>query len=212
MRIPSLNMMQIIFSATLPGMNATPTKKELSHRRIVAAAARAVRRSGLAGVGVADVMKDAGLTHGGFYAHFASREALLSEALTRAGEDGAADLQRRSEPLRARGASRLRSLIEAYLSETHLVDVEAGCAVAALLGELPRQPDELRDVALQRLHSLIESTRQALPDPQDKDEAIAITAALVGALQMARAAGADAKGKPILAAARRSLLATYDPA
>lgn len=193
-------------------MDATPTKKELSHQRIVAAAARAMRRSGFAGVGVADVMKDAGLTHGGFYAHFASREAMLSEALKRAGEDSAADLKRRCEPLRSRGASRLRSLIEGYLSETHLAEVEAGCPVAALLGEMPRQATELKDVALQRLQSLIESTRQALPDPQDKDRAVAITAAMVGALQMARASGANAKGKSILAAARRSLLATYDPA
>ena len=71
------------------------TKREQTHARIVEAAARALRREGFAGVGVADVMKQAGLTHGGFYAHFASREALLLEAVERAAAEGAAILAER---------------------------------------------------------------------------------------------------------------------
>ena len=71
-------------------MNRTPSKKQLTHERIVETAARAIRRAGFSGVGVADVMKEAGLTHGGFYAHFPSREALLCEAIERAGRDSAA--------------------------------------------------------------------------------------------------------------------------
>ena len=70
----------------------TPTRKELSHNRIVDAAARAVRRAGYRGVGVADIMKEAGLTHGGFYAHFESRDALLIEAMQRAGQDNLVSL------------------------------------------------------------------------------------------------------------------------
>ena len=62
-------------------MDSQPSRKELSHERIVATAARAIRRGGFHGVGVADIMKEAGLTHGGFYAHFSSRNALLAEAL-----------------------------------------------------------------------------------------------------------------------------------
>jgi AcrR family transcriptional regulator len=193
-------------------MEPVITKKELTHQRIVDAAARAMRRSGFSGVGVADVMKDAGLTHGGFYAHFDSREAMLSEALTRAGEDSSADLTRRAERFRAQGASSLRALIEGYLSETHLADAESGCPVAALLAEVPRQSPELRNVALQRVQSLVESIRQVLPDPQAKEQAVVIAATLVGALQMARALGANAKGKSVLAAARRALLATHDSA
>ncbi|OXC91401.1 TetR family transcriptional regulator, partial [Achromobacter sp. KAs 3-5] len=68
------------------------SRKEQSHERIVDAAARAIRRAGYSGVGVADVMKEAGLTHGGFYAHFPSRDALLAAAMERAGQDGAARL------------------------------------------------------------------------------------------------------------------------
>ncbi len=64
---------------------AASRSKEATHERIVEAAARAIRRSGYNGTGVADIMKDAGLTHGGFYAHFASREAMLAEAADRAG-------------------------------------------------------------------------------------------------------------------------------
>ncbi len=66
-------------------MAGPASRKELSHERIVDAAARAIRREGYAGVGVADVMKEAGLTHGGFYAHFPSRDAMLVAAMERAG-------------------------------------------------------------------------------------------------------------------------------
>ena len=70
-------------------MTIAPSKKQLTHERIGQAAAQAIRRGGFSGLGVADVMKQAGLTHGGFYAHFASREALICEALEQAGRDSA---------------------------------------------------------------------------------------------------------------------------
>ena len=66
---------------------SAPSRKEATHERIVEAAARAIRRSGYGGTGVADIMRDAGLTHGGFYAHFRSREAMLAEAADRAGAE-----------------------------------------------------------------------------------------------------------------------------
>ena len=87
------------------------SRKALSHERIVDAAARAIRREGYAGVGVADVMKEAGLTHGGFYAHFPSRDALLAAAMERAGRDGAARMSKSMEQRRADGASPLRCLL-----------------------------------------------------------------------------------------------------
>ena len=80
-----------------------PSRKEATHERIVEAAARAIRRSGYSGTGVADIMKDAGLTHGGFYAHFESREAMLAEAADRAGAESVATLERSR-----RGAHRRR--------------------------------------------------------------------------------------------------------
>jgi TetR/AcrR family transcriptional repressor of nem operon len=191
-------------------MEKGPTKKQLTHRRIVETAARSLRRGGFAGVGVADVMAEAGLTHGGFYAHFASRDALLAEAIAQAGEDSAASLTQRVDKLRARGASPLRALIEGYLSESHLVGSERGCPVASFLAEVPRQPPDLQDAALLRVQSLIDTVRTALPDPRAKDQATVIAATLIGALQLARALGANAKGKAVLTAARQSLLAAHD--
>ena len=74
-------------------MDSAPGRKQLSHTRIVEVAARAIRRAGFQGLGVADIMKEAGLTHGGFYAHFASRDALMAEALAHAGRESARRLE-----------------------------------------------------------------------------------------------------------------------
>src|SRR5436309_6488218 len=116
---------------------ATSRSKEATHDRIVGAAARAIRRSGYDGTGVADIMKKVGLTHGGFYAHFASREAMLAEAADRAGGESVATLTRvaaAAPPQQALGA-----MIRAYLSKEHVDGVETGCPVAALGSETPRQ-------------------------------------------------------------------------
>jgi TetR/AcrR family transcriptional regulator, transcriptional repressor for nem operon len=190
-------------------MDTQPSKKELTHARILDAAARAIRRSGFEGVGVADVMKEAGLTHGGFYAHFDSREAMLAEALTRAGSGGAASLARRVEGRKA-GATTFRGIVEGYLSEAHLAGTESGCPVAALASEMPRQSPELREASVKRVQSLVEKVRDALPGPGAKEEAMVIASTMVGALQLARVLGTNAKGRSMLAAARESLLATYD--
>ena len=115
-------------------------RKEVTHERIVEAAARAIRRSGYSGTGVADIMKDAGLTHGGFYAHFPSREAMLAEAADRAGAEGVAAVARVAAAVPPQQA--LQAMMRAYLSKEHIEGVETGCAVAALGSEMPRQaPD-----------------------------------------------------------------------
>src|SRR5919107_6353002 len=95
----------------------TASRKEATHERIVEAAARAIRRSGYDGTGVADFMKDAGLTHGGFYAHFASREAMLAEAADRAGAEGVAAVARVADSAPPQQA--LQALLQAYLSTEH---------------------------------------------------------------------------------------------
>src|SRR3954467_12146989 len=118
-------------------MSRTPnTRKQETHERIVDVAARAIRRHGYVGVGVADVMKEAGLTHGGFYAHFDSREALLVEAVERAG--GKSLAAARAAEMRARkGISAFRSLVETYLADDHLASLETGCPIAALGCDMP---------------------------------------------------------------------------
>src|SRR5450755_2822318 len=152
-----------------------------THARIVKKASVRLREKGAHGIGVADVMKEAGLTHGGFYAHFESREAMLAEALARAGSGGAASLAKRIEGRKA-GATTFRAIVESYLSEAHLAGTESGCPVAALASEMPRQSPELREASVRRVQSLVEKVRQALPTPGAKEQAMVIASTMVGAL------------------------------
>ncbi len=191
-------------------MAGPASRKEQSHERIVDAAARAIRRVGYAGVGVADVMKEAGLTHGGFYAHFPSRDAMLVAAMERAGRDGAARMTQSIARRRAEGASPLRALVEGYLSETHLASCEGGCPISALASEMPRQSPEVREMSASRVQGLVEVVGRALPADAAPHAAMAITSNLVGAIQLARALGDNAQGRAMLAAARESILAQYD--
>lgn len=191
-------------------MEDTPTRKQLTHDRIVDTAARALRGAGFYGVGVADVMRQAGLTHGGFYAHFPSREALLAEALERAGQDSQLRLQRSLAAGEARGHSRFRSLVESYLSERHLKSPETGCPVAALASEMPRQAETVREAAGVRVRSLLESVEAVLPSGQPEGSAAVVAGQMVGALQLARALGDNAQGRRHLATARQFLLAQFE--
>jgi TetR/AcrR family transcriptional regulator, transcriptional repressor for nem operon len=191
-------------------MDAAPSKKQLTHERIVDAAARAIRRAGFDGVGVAEVMKEAGLTHGGFYAHFASRDALICEALERAGQDGAARLAPGRATRQARGASPLRAFVEQYLSDQHLASPEQGCAVAALAGEMSRQSGAVAQAAAQRVRTLVSAVREVLPRGTTPAQAGAVAGQLVGAMQLARTLGDNAEGRALLAAARRAVLAQHD--
>lgn len=188
-------------------MNAKTQRREATHERIVDTASRAIRRTGYQGTGVADLMKEAGLTHGGFYAHFSSRNAMLAEAIQRAGEQSAARLATNAARRRARGASPLRALVEVYLGNAHLAEAEEGCALAALLSEMPRQPDEVREASAARVQRFIDSVREVLPEGAPPERAAAVAATMVGGLQMARALGDNAQGRALLAATRQALLA-----
>jgi len=191
-------------------MTRTPnTRKEETHERIVDAAARAIRKHGYAGVGVADVMKEAGMTHGGFYAHFDSRDALLVAALERAGRDSAASVQRAAELRGGKGVSAFRSLVETYLAEHHLASLETGCPVAALGCDMPRQSATVRDASAARVQRLIAAVRSTLPEAP-RSTASVVAGTLVGTLQLARALGDNAEGRAVLSAARKSLIHQYD--
>jgi TetR/AcrR family transcriptional regulator, transcriptional repressor for nem operon len=165
-----------------------PGRKDATHERIVDAGARAIRRCGYAGTGVAGIMKDAGLTHGGFYAHFASREAMLAEAADRAGAESLAALERVCAAAPPRRA--LQALLRAYLSKEHVDGVETGCAVAALGSELPRQAPDVRRAATRRIKEMIDLVARQSPDwgqPGAHQRALVTMATMVGALVLARA-------------------------
>src|SRR5438132_9971022 len=181
-------MTHVIPRGAMSRRRTSSGRKEVTHERIVNAAARAIRRSGCDGIGVAEIMKDAGLTHGGFYAHFDSREAMLAEAADRAGAEAVAASARiagSASPQRA-----LTELVRAYLSRTHVEDIERGCPVAALGSEMPRQAPEVRRAATRRLKEMIDLVARQSPDwgqPNAHERAPVTVATMVGALMLSRA-------------------------
>jgi AcrR family transcriptional regulator len=172
-----------------PSIQEKPaSRKELTHERIVEVAARAIRRSGYDGTGVADIMKEAGLTHGGFYAHFPSREALLAEAADRAGAETVALSEHIAASVPPEQA--LSSMVRAYLSKEHCDGIETGCPISALGSEMPRQAPVVRRAATRRIKEMIDVVARQLPDwglAGAHEEALMMVATLVGTLMLARA-------------------------
>ncbi len=163
-------------------------RKEATHERIVEVASRVIRRSGYDGTGVADIMKEAGLTHGGFYAHFESRNALLAEAGDRAGAEAVA-LAAQVAAAAPRGQA-LQAMMQAYLSQEHIAAIETGCPVSALGSEMPRQAPEVRHAATVHIKEMIDLFARQLPDwgqPQAHEQAMAVVSALIGTAMLARA-------------------------
>ena len=174
---------------SITSRRAAPSRKEATHDRIVETAARAIRRSGYHGTGVAEIMKEAGLTHGGFYAHFESRDGMLAEAADRAGADGMAVLARVAAEAPPNKA--LEAILRAYLSKEHVEGVETGCAIAALGSEMPRQVPRVRRAATRRIKEMIDRVGRQLPDwggPGAHERALVTVATALGALVLARAA------------------------
>ena len=191
-------------------MSRTPnSRKHETHERIVDVAARAIRRNGYAGVAVADVMKQAGLTHGGFYAHFDSRDALLVEALERAGRESGEAVTRAVERRAAKGVSAFRAFVEAYLDDQHLASLDTGCPVAALACDMPRQSAAVRDASAARVKRLVTGVRSTLPQVSPATASV-VAGTLVGTLQLARALGPNAEGRAVLSAGRKALVDQYD--
>ena len=182
-------------------------RKEASHERILEAAARAIRRSGYDGVGVADIMKEAGLTHGGFYAHFDSRDAMLAEAADRAGAESVAAQERLAASAAPENA--LRTLVKAYLSRVQVERAETGCPIAALGSEMARQSPEVRRAATRRIKEFIDLVGRHSPNwgqPGGHEHALTTTATMVGALVLARAVDDPILSDSMLEAARQSLI------
>lgn len=187
--------------------NKTPNqkflnRKEETHERIVEVAARAIRRTGYGGTGVADIMKEAGLTHGGFYAHFDSRDALLAEAGDRAGAESVA-LAARVAAAAPPGLA-LQAMMQAYLSPEHIAAIETGCPVSALGSEMPRQAPEVRRAATIHIKEMIDLFARQLPNwgqPQAHEQAMALVCGLIGTTMVARAVDDPKLSQALCAAA-----------
>lgn len=162
-------------------------------------------------MGVADVMHAAGLTHGGFYAHFASKAELLAEAIEQAGVQSAELLQVLAGGPTGTVADR-SALIDAYLSTVHLSAVGFGCPMAALAAESARQGESVRQALAHRI--IVLADLLAASDPtsdrqhaaQGRARALATVATMVGAMALARAVEPSALAQDILDAARKLLL------
>ncbi|WP_353507278.1 TetR/AcrR family transcriptional regulator [Variovorax sp. J22G40] len=166
-------------------MKRLPTRsKESTHAHIVDVGARAIRRHGFNGIGMADLMKLAGLTHGGFYSHFASREAMLAKMTDRADADAdAVDTFLHIMAAAPTGHAH-QALLEAYLSSEHVRDPEHGCPVAALGTEMPRQSPAVRRAATRCIKVLLDIVTHPMVDAADatspaaRERAIAAAATL----------------------------------
>jgi TetR/AcrR family transcriptional regulator, transcriptional repressor for nem operon len=186
-----------------------PNRKEASHGRIVEAASRAIRRSGYGGTSVPDIMKDAGLTHGGFYAHFDSRDAMLAEAADRAGAESVEKLARvacTAPPHRA-----LQNMLELYLSKEHVAEIV--CPVAALGSEMPRQAPEVRRAATSRIKEMIDLVARQSPDwgqPGAHERALVTVSTMIGALLLSRAVDDQRLSNAVRVAVLKHLTPTDD--
>jgi len=185
------------------------SRKEETRERILRVAARAIRKHGYEGVGVADVMKEAGLTHGGFYAHFESRDALLAAAADQEGVESTEYLTRAIAA--AKPGQELSALVDAYLSDGHVAAPEQGCAVAAAGSEVPRQEAQVRRAASRRIKDFIGLIERQSPEwgkSAAHDKAMGIAATLVGSVVLARAVDDPQLSKQIRKAARELIRAS----
>lgn len=178
-----------------------------THARIVKKASVRLREKGAHGIGVADLMKDAGLTHGGFYAHFDSREALVIEAFSYA-------LDRSTERWRKLAEAtppekRFAAIVDAYLTSLHRDDPGHGCAVPTLGPEIARESPRTRKAFAAKLEQMIEMLADQVPELPRKaarKQATAAIATMIGTLVLARIAGTGEFSDEILAAGRDAAL------
>ena len=189
-------------------MRVSQEEKDQSHERIVASAARLMRERGTEGASVADVMRDAGLTHGGFYRHFGTKEEMLAVALQSAFDQTVAELDRRldrqlGEQAPAAAVAGFRAF---YLSRGHLERPGVGCPVAAVGADIGRGPAALKGAFGEGVRRMVAALARGMKGSAEARRAHAMRelALLVGALVVARASDP--------ATAREMLLACQSPA
>jgi len=180
------------------------------HQKIVKDASRRVRAEGIGGAAVSAVMRDAGLTHGGFYRHFGSKDELLMESLSEAFQEIADHLAHAAE--QSQPGTAWKAIVKAYLSPEHCEHVECGCPLAALAPELARA-DEATKAPI--LGELIKYKTRVVPwmpgrRAADKERAFfAIFSTMIGAIAIARILPDQAARARVLASARNFLLGSF---
>jgi TetR/AcrR family transcriptional repressor of nem operon len=181
--------------------------KHETHSRIVRKASVRLREKGAHGIGVADLMKEAGLTHGGFYAHFDSREALVIEAFNYAMDRSTERWRKMAEETPPE--KRFAAIVESYLSALHRDDPGHGCAVSTLGPEIARESAKTRKAFAAKLDEMIEMMADQVPELPRKaarQQAIAALSTMAGALVLSRVAGSGEFSEEILGAGREAAL------
>lgn len=171
--------------------------------------ARLFREQGFHGISVADLMSAAGLTHGGFYGHFESKDALAAIACERAFEESVERWRKRVDAAPDRAAA-LESLLDGYLSTRNRNAVGAGCPIAALATDVSREPDdkpvhEAFVAGLTAQLAILESVQPGADPAANRAEALAQMSLLVGAMVLSRATRGSSLSTEVLAAARAHL-------
>jgi TetR/AcrR family transcriptional regulator, transcriptional repressor for nem operon len=182
------------------GYSATDTAQK--HERILDESIRLFRKRGFSGVSVNEVMKAAGLTHGPFYNHFTSKEALFSETLTREFQRVIGDFDKLPPSVDGKA-----QFVDRYLSEEHMKDCSGGCAVAALSSEI-RQEEQVRGVFTEQIKGVIQKLITRFPwrsRRSARGDAIHMYTSLIGALIVARAVNDEDFAREILAEARKRI-------
>jgi TetR/AcrR family transcriptional repressor of nem operon len=189
-------------------MRYADTHKEETHRALLKAAAAQLREKGPDRLSVASVMKSAGLTHGGFYAHFKSKDALLTETLADTFARSRARVRHLLEGLPPKAA--LATYIDFYISADHRDHPASGCPVTALNSDMPRQTKKFRaafEAGVREIATLI-ATRMAAAGVADAERlAPSILAAMAGAVALSRTISDRALSDELLASARAGIKA-----
>jgi TetR/AcrR family transcriptional repressor of nem operon len=179
-------------------MGYSRTQKAKTHERIVKLASKRFREEGLAGIGIAELMKEAGLTVGGFYKHFDSRDHLVAEAV----KSAFGGWKRRVEAAKSGGPPvSYEKLVDEYLSEAHRDNPGTGCAFSALAPEIARSDKRTRALTSEQVRNDIQLIATLLPGRDKRtarSRANLIFSALVGAMSLARAVSDEALSREIL--------------
>jgi TetR/AcrR family transcriptional regulator, transcriptional repressor for nem operon len=187
-------------------MKVSRDKAAANHQRILDAASALFRTKGFSGIGVADIMKKADLTHGGFYGHFNSKDDLVAQASRRTMVRSAANWERVVADAAVRPYA---ALLEHYLTARHRDEPGRGCSFAALSNDAARSGPVVRKAFAEGLVPLIDVLTRAVPGRSKavrRRKAVAAMAGLVGALTLARAVGDKTLSDEILEAVHRELL------
>ena len=191
-------------------MRVTKQQAEHNRERVLEVASTLFRERGFDGIGVAELMKQAGLTHGGFYGQFASKDELMGEALDRAFDDALAHWRSIAvEAEQHHAGSALRVVSKVYLSPEHCEQLGTGCVMAALATDAVRQSASVRQRMTQGVQKFTHAMSKLFPSkaPEiQREKALAMTASLVGALMLARAVDDPKLAEEILQATRKVVL------